>query len=90
MLLMFTLGVVEVQFTAGAMLSTTVTLNEAVPRLPEASVALNVTVVTPTGKVPPLAMPAVLVGVMHDTSITLRMLEVMPKSFHKPFPKTCT
>src|SRR5258705_13894346 len=45
--------------TVGAWLSTTVTLNEQVAVFPDASVTRNVLVVTPTGKTPPLGMPAI-------------------------------
>src|SRR5438128_1095621 len=41
--------------TTGAVVSVTVTVNDAVPRLPCASVAAQVTVVGPNGKVNPLA-----------------------------------
>ena len=45
----------------GAWLSVTVTIKEQLPVLPDASVAEKVFVVTPTGKVAPLAAPAVCV-----------------------------
>ena len=47
----------EGQLIAGGSLSFTVTVNEHVLVLPAASVATKVLVVTPTGNVPPLAIP---------------------------------
>lgn len=47
------------QLITGAWLSTTVTVNEHVAVLPAASVALNATAVTPTGKDEPEVGPAV-------------------------------
>jgi hypothetical protein len=41
--------------TTGPVVSVTVTVNEAAPLLPRASVAVHVTVVAPTGNVDPLA-----------------------------------
>lgn len=49
------------QVIAGTWMSVTVTVNEQVAVLPAASVALKVLVVTPTGKLAPLAKPAVWV-----------------------------
>ena len=51
------------QLIAGAWLSFTVIVNEQVAVLPLASVTLNVFVVTPFGKVPPLAIPPVRLSV---------------------------
>ena len=47
----------------GASVSFTVTVNEQVVELPEASTTLKVLIVVPTGKVAPDARPAVLVVV---------------------------
>jgi hypothetical protein len=47
------------QVTTGAVISFTVTLKEQVLVLPDASVAINTIVVTPTGKEDPLAGPEV-------------------------------
>jgi hypothetical protein len=52
------------QVIVGLMLSLTVTVKLQVDMFPDASVALWVTVVTPAGKLEPLAGPAVLVIVI--------------------------
>jgi hypothetical protein len=49
--------------TVGAMTSLTVTVNVQVPVLPDASVAVQVTVVVPTGKLEPDAGAHMTVGV---------------------------
>ena len=51
------------QLITGKILSVTVTVNEQVAELPEASVTRKVLVVTPTGNEAPLARPAVCVVV---------------------------
>src|SRR5262245_16934406 len=55
--------------TTGSVVSTTVTVNDAVPVLPCASVALHVTAVTPNGNVSPLAGVQVVASVPSTLSV---------------------
>jgi hypothetical protein len=50
--------ILEGQVIVGAILSTTVTVNEQVELLPDPSITLNVLVVVPNGKVLPEIRPA--------------------------------